>query len=75
MTAMDETCPGGAPYNVNHLDAAIAHLEQVLNRDGANSVFSKTYWRSRVEQALTTPGLAPSQRVRLHRLLDRIATS
>ncbi len=71
-TSMDEICPGARPYHVNHLDAAIAHLEQVLNLDGANSLFSKTYWRSRVEHALSTPGLAPSQHTRLQRLLDRI---
>jgi hypothetical protein len=63
------------PYNVSHLDSAILHLEQVLNLEGANSLFSKTYWRGRVEQALDTPGLAPCQQNRLERLLDRIAQS
>ena len=60
-------------YSVGHLDSAIEHLEQVLSLEGANSLFSKTYWRGRVVQALSTPGLAPSQHSRLQRLLDRIA--
>ncbi|MDR5740872.1 MULTISPECIES: hypothetical protein [unclassified Caballeronia] len=72
---MDDSCTGARPYNVNQLDSAIAHLEQVLNFDGANSLFSKTYWRVRVEQALSTPGLMPCQHARLQRLLDRIETS
>ncbi|WP_250536018.1 hypothetical protein [Caballeronia sp. AZ10_KS36] len=72
---MEDLRQGPRPYNVNHLDAAIAHLEQVLNLDGANSLFSKTYWRSRVDQALSTPGLAPCQHARLQRLLDRISES
>ncbi|VXA97648.1 conserved hypothetical protein [Burkholderia sp. 8Y] len=72
---MEDLSPGTRPYTVHHLDAAIAHLEQVLNLDGANSLFSKTYWRSRVEEALSTPGLAPSQHARLQRLLDRIEES
>ncbi|SAL61054.1 hypothetical protein AWB73_06790 [Caballeronia turbans] len=60
-------------YSVGHLDSAIDHLEQVLSLEGANSLFSKTYWRGRVVQAIATPGLAPSQHSRLQRLLDRIA--
>ncbi|WP_250523303.1 MULTISPECIES: hypothetical protein [unclassified Caballeronia] len=60
-------------YSVGHLDSAIEHLERVLSLEGANSLFSKTYWRGRVVQALSTPGLAPSQHSRLQRLLDRIA--
>ncbi|WP_321801777.1 hypothetical protein [Caballeronia sp. J97] len=60
-------------HSVGHLDSAIEHLEQVLSLEGANSLFSKTYWRGRVVQTLSTPGLAPSQHSRLQRLLDRIA--
>ncbi|SAK99627.1 hypothetical protein AWB76_07758 [Caballeronia temeraria] len=60
-------------YSVGHLDTAIEHFEQVLNLEGANSLFSKTYWRARVVQAISTPGLAPSQHSRLQHLLDRIA--
>ncbi|SAK81700.1 hypothetical protein AWB79_05387 [Caballeronia hypogeia] len=62
-------------YSVRHLDSAIEHLEQVLSLEGANSLFSKTYWRGRVVQALSTPGLAPCQHSRLQRLLERIAQS
>jgi hypothetical protein len=62
-------------YNVTHLDSAIEHLEQVLNLEGANSLFSKTYWHGRVADALSTPGLAATQQMRLQRLLDRIAQS
>lgn len=72
---MDDSCTGARPYTVNQLDSAIAHLEQVLNLDGANSLFSKTYWRARVEQAMSTPGVMPSQHARLQRLIDRIETS
>ncbi|AET94633.1 MULTISPECIES: hypothetical protein [Caballeronia] len=60
-------------YSIRHLDSAIEHFEQVLSLEGANSLFSKTYWRGRVVQALSTPGLAPAQHSRLQRLLDRIA--
>ncbi len=62
-------------YNVSHLDATITHLEQVLNLEGANSLFSKTDWYGCVLEALSTPGLATSQRVPLQRLLGRIAQS
>ncbi|BAN28152.1 hypothetical protein [Caballeronia insecticola] len=62
-------------YSIGHLDSAIEHLEQVLSLEGANSLFSKTYWRGRVVQALATPGLAPCQHSRLQRLLERIAQS
>ena len=71
--AMNNFGAGIQRYSVRHLDSAIEHLEQVLSLEGANSLFSKTYWRGRVVQALSTPGLAPSQHSRLQRLLDRIA--
>ncbi|SAL03806.1 hypothetical protein AWB77_06874 [Caballeronia fortuita] len=64
---------GAYRYSVCHLDSTIKHLEQVLSVEGANSLFSQTYWRGRVVQALSTPGLAPAQHSRLQRLLDRIA--
>jgi hypothetical protein len=60
-------------HRVGHLDSAIEDLEQVLSLEGANSLFSQTYWRGRVVQALSTPGLAPCQHSRLQCLLDRIA--
>ena len=70
---MNLAYPGTLSYRVGHLDSAIEHLEEVLSLEGANSLFSKTYWRGRVVQALSTPGLAPAQHSRLQRLLDRIA--
>ena len=70
---MNLAYPGTLSYRVGHLDSAIEHLEEVLSLEGANSLFSQTYWRGRVVQALATPGLAPCQHSRLQRLLDRIA--
>ncbi|BBU32742.1 hypothetical protein BTHE68_64760 (plasmid) [Burkholderia sp. THE68] len=70
---MNNLGAGTHPYSVGHLDSAIEHLEQVLSLEGANSLFSKTYWRGRVVQALATPGLAPCQHSRLQHLLERIA--
>ncbi|SAK43083.1 hypothetical protein AWB80_00538 [Caballeronia pedi] len=70
---MNNLGAGTHSYSVGHLDSAIEHLEQVLSLEGANSLFSKTYWRGRVVQALSMPGLAPCQHSRLQRLLERIA--
>jgi hypothetical protein len=72
---MNPISTAARPYNVSQLDSVIQHLEQVLNLEGANSLFSRTYWHGRVVQALETPGLAPCQQNRLERLLDRIAHS
>jgi hypothetical protein len=74
MTAQEKNNLGNSPYNVHTIDAVIDHLEQVLNAEGVNSLFSKTYWHGRVVQASTTPGLASTQHKRLQRLLDRLAT-
>jgi hypothetical protein len=73
LTTMNNFNVVARSYNISHLDTAIAHLEQVLNLEGANALFSKTYWRGRVLEALSTPGLAPAQQARLQCLLDRIA--
>lgn len=70
---MNNLGAGTPRCSVRHLDSAIEHLEEVLSPEGANSLFSKTYWRGRVVQTLSMPGLAPSQHSRLQRLLDRIA--
>jgi hypothetical protein len=75
LTPMNNFSVVARSYNVSHLDSAIDHLEQVLSLEGANSLFSKTYWHGRVVQALSTPGLATSQHTRLQRLLERIAQS
>ncbi|MGF6303023.1 hypothetical protein OKW43_005722 [Paraburkholderia sp. WC7.3g] len=72
MTATDRGSTGKSPYTFRDIDAAIAHLEQVLGAEGADSLFSRTYWRGRVLQALATPGLLPNQQQRLQRLLESI---
>ncbi len=54
LTPMNNFSVVARSYNISHLDAAIAHLEQVLNLEGANSLFSKTYWHGRVLEALST---------------------
>jgi hypothetical protein len=60
------------PYTLQNVDAAIAAIEQVLCAEGADSIFVQAYWRGRALQAYATPGLAPTQRERLQRLLDRL---
>lgn len=60
------------PYNALSIDGEIHHLERVLAGEGAHSTFARTYWRDRVLQALSTPGLFPTQRERLDRLLSKI---
>ncbi|WP_329959724.1 hypothetical protein [Paraburkholderia translucens] len=64
-----------SPYTFHNIDPAIAHLEQALGAQGAESLFSRTYWRRRVLQALATTGLLPSQQQRLQKLLDAIDAS
>jgi hypothetical protein len=63
-----------SPYTLQNVDAAIADIEQVLCAEGADSLFVQAYWRGRALQAYATPGLAPTQRERLQRLLDRPPT-
>jgi hypothetical protein len=62
-----------SPYTLQNVEAAIIHLENVLNMEGADSLFAQAYWRDRLLQACATPGLIPAQKQRLERLLDRIA--
>jgi hypothetical protein len=64
-----------SPYTFHNIDPAIAHLEQVLGAEGADSLFSRTYRRERVLQALSTAGLLLSQQQRLQKLLDTIDAS
>jgi hypothetical protein len=52
------------------VDTEINHLERVLSLEIAHKVFSVDYWRSRVMQLTTTPGLVTTQRLRLQRLFD-----
>ncbi|KAA0999954.1 hypothetical protein FVF58_40815 [Paraburkholderia panacisoli] len=40
--------------------------------DGADSLFSRTYWRARVQQVSATRGLTPQQRARLERLFESL---
>lgn len=62
--------PTDSPYTAQNVDAAIAHLERVLSAEGARSLFGQTYWRARLMQVHSTPGLTHTQRGRLHRLID-----
>jgi hypothetical protein len=64
-----------SPYTAQNVDAAITHLERVLSPDGAHSLFGQSYWRIRVMQVDATPGLMHTQRVRLERLLDLLASA
>ncbi|MBC8742914.1 hypothetical protein F6X40_41360 [Paraburkholderia sp. UCT31] len=72
MTFTDRNPMGVSPYTFRNIDPAIGHLEQVLGAEGAESLFSRTYWRGRVLQALATQGLSPNQQQRLQRLLESI---
>jgi hypothetical protein len=63
-----------SPYTLQNVDAAIAHLEQVLWAEDADSIIVQAYWRGRALQAYATPGLAPTQRERLQRLLKHLPT-
>jgi hypothetical protein len=72
MTAEDRNVLGKSPYTLQNIESAIVHLEQVFSEDGADWLFSRTYWHQRVLQALATPGLVPVQAERLQRLLDSI---
>ncbi|MFM0211355.1 hypothetical protein PQQ96_28565 [Paraburkholderia sediminicola] len=62
----------GSPYTPQTAEDAIAHLERILSADGADSLFSRTYWRGRVQQVSATRGLTPQQRARLERLLESL---
>ncbi|MGF6923119.1 hypothetical protein OKW41_009222 [Paraburkholderia sp. UCT70] len=72
MTFTDRDPTGISPYTFRNIAPAIGHLEQVLGAEGAQSLFTRTYWRGRVLQALATQGLTPNQQQRLQRLLESI---
>ncbi|MBC8752293.1 hypothetical protein OKW43_005684 [Paraburkholderia sp. WC7.3g] len=72
MTFTDRNPTGISPYTFRNIAPAIGHLEQVLGAEGAQSLFTRTYWRRRVLQALATQGLSPNQQQRLQRLLESI---
>ena len=64
-----------SPYTIKNLDAAIAHLEQVVRFDCTTPVFGHGYWHARVRQACLTPGITPAQLRRLQRLLAMLTAS
>jgi len=61
-----------SPYTPQTVEDAISHLERILSADSADSLFSRTYWRARVQQVSATRGLTPQQRARLVRLLESL---
>jgi hypothetical protein len=61
-----------SPYTPLTAEDAITHLERILSSDGADSLFSRTYWRTRVQQVSATQGLTPQQQARLLRLLESL---
>jgi hypothetical protein len=72
MNLTDRNSKRISPYTFRNIDAAIDHLEQVLGAAGAESLFTRTYWRGRLLEALATQGLSPRQEQRLQRLLKSI---
>ncbi|CAD6516603.1 hypothetical protein LMG28727_01353 [Paraburkholderia kirstenboschensis] len=74
MKTTIEKGPAGraSPYTPQTAEGALAHLERILSGDGVDSVFSRTYWRGRVQQVSATRGLTPQQRARLGRLLESL---
>jgi hypothetical protein len=64
---------GESLYTPGTAEDAIAHLERIMSLDGADALFSRTYWRGRVQQGRATRGLTPQQRARLARLLESLA--
>ena len=72
MNLTDRNSKRISPYTSHSIDAAIDHLEQVLGAEGAESLFSRTYWRGRLLEALATQGLSPKQQQRLRRLQESI---
>jgi hypothetical protein len=72
MNLTDRNPRAISPYTSHSIDAAIDHLEQVLGAEGAKSLFTRTYWRGRLLEALATQGLSFKQEQRLRRLLKSI---
>ncbi|MBK5053338.1 hypothetical protein IQ289_33710 [Burkholderia sp. R-70006] len=63
----------GSPYTPHTVEDAISHLERILCADGVDALFSRTYWRARIQQVSITQGLTPQQRARVARLLGALA--
>jgi hypothetical protein len=74
MKTMIRKGPQGmeSPYTPLTAGDAISHLERILSSEGADSLFSRTYWRARVQQISATQGLTPQQQARLARLLESL---
>jgi hypothetical protein len=74
MKTIIKTGPQGiqSPYTPQTAEDAIAHLERILSADGADSLFSRTYWRARVQQVSATRGLTQLQQARLDKLLESL---
>lgn len=62
-----------SPYTIKNLDGAIAHLEVAITADAAMAIFGRRYWRERVQQIGSTPGILPPQTRRLQELLKRLS--
>ncbi len=58
--------------HVLRIDSEIKHLETVLRGRREPDLLAHDYWRQRIMQALSTPGLLPSQMKRLESLLMRL---
>jgi hypothetical protein len=61
-----------SPYTHHTVEGAISHLERMLSVDAAKSLFSRTYWRARVQQVSATHGLTPLQQARLVKLMKSL---
>ena len=62
-----------SPYTIKNLDGAIAHLEVAITADAAMAIFGRRYWRERMQQIGSTPGILPPQMRRLQELLKRLS--
>ncbi len=54
--------------HVLHIDGEIKHLETVLRLQRNNDLFAHDYWKQRIDEAQSTPGLLPAQKKRLDKL-------
>lgn len=62
-----------SPYTVKNLDDAITHLEVAIAADSSMAIFGRRYWRDRVQQIGSTPGILPAQTRRLRDLSERLS--
>ncbi|WP_156954462.1 hypothetical protein [Paraburkholderia acidipaludis] len=64
-----------SPYTVHNLDTAIAHLETAMCADQTMEIFGPGYWRGRVLELQSTPGILDTQERRLRSLMERFAVT